>query len=266
MSEIPITEGRRSFGHDPKAYADARPDYPDALYARLAQRCGLGPGAAVFEVGPGTGLATRRLLAMGARPLHAVEPDPRLAAYLRDAIPDDALVIQTAAFEDAALPPTRFDLGAAATAFHWLEQGPALAKVRAALKPGGWWTMWWNNFGADGADDPFQAATDHLFAQVPDGPSQGKPGRPPFSLDQEARLGDLTAAGFADAEAETWRWTDVYETARVVALYRTFSPIQALPPDRRETFMTDLARIADEQFGGRIERPFTTTLYTARRP
>jgi hypothetical protein len=52
----------------------------------------------------------------------------------------------------------------------------------------------------------------------------------------------------------------------VVALYRTFSPIQALPPDRREAFLTDLTHITDEQFDGRVERPFTTTLYTARRP
>ena len=265
MSRIPITAGRGAFGHDPAAYAAARPDYPDALYARLAERCGLKPETAVFEIGAGTGLATRRLLAMGASPLRAIEPDPRLADYLRRTIASDALIIDEAAFEDAVLAPGGFDLGVAATSFHWLEQAPALAKTRAALKPGGWWAMGWNNFGGDGPD-AFQTATDHLFVDTPDGPTQGQNGRPSFSLDQEARLADLAAAGFEDAEARVWRWTAVYDTARVIALYRTFSPIQALAPDKREAFLIALARIADDPFGGRVERPFITTLYTARRP
>jgi SAM-dependent methyltransferase len=264
MARIPITAGRSAFGHDRGAYAAARPDYPGALYDRLVERCGLSAGSAVFEVGAGTGLATRRLLALGAAPLRAIEPDPRLADYLRRTVTHAALEVVEETFEDAPLAPNSFDLGVAATSFHWLDQAPALAKVRAVLKPGGWWAMGWNNFGG-GEQDAFQAATDHLFVDTPDGPSQGQNGRPPFSLDQEARLADLTAAGFVDAAVQVWRWTDVYDTARVVALYRTFSPIQAMPPGRREAFLAALARIADDQFGGQVERPFTTALYMARR-
>jgi len=264
MTQIPISAGRQAFGDDPRAYAAARPDYPDTLYDRLVERCGLGPGSAVFEIGAGTGIATRRLLALGAAPLVAIEPDGRLAAHLRDTIVNPALRVEETAFEDTRLPLAGFDLGAAATAFHWLEQGPSLAKARAALRPGGWWAMWWHNFGGAGKD-AFQDATDHLFADTPSSPSHGKSGGPPFSLDQDARLGDLAAAGFEDAEAEIWAWTEIYDTARVGALYGTFSPIQALAPAKREAFLDQLARIADEQFGGQVERPFTTALYTARR-
>jgi trans-aconitate methyltransferase len=266
MTQIPITAGRQAFGDDPQAYAAARPDYPDALYSRLVEQCGLGSGSAVFEIGPGTGIATRRLLALGASPLIAIEPDARLADYLRRALPHPALRIATEAFEDTALEPAGFDLGVAATSFHWLEQGSALAKARAALKPGGWWAMWWNNHGSEAADDAFQAATDHLFVETPASPSHGVGGAPPFALDEQARLADLADAGFEAAEAEIWRWTETYDTARLVGLYGTFSPIHALEPARRQTFMDELARIADQQFGGRVERPFTTSLYTARRP
>jgi SAM-dependent methyltransferase len=266
MAQIPITAGRRFFGDDPDAYAAARPDYPEALYQRLVERCGLRPGAAVFEIGPGTGIATRRLLALGASPLVAIEPDDRLAAHLRATSADLRLRIDETSFEETILAPEAFDLGFAATSFHWLEQASALAKVHAALKPGGWWAMAWHNFGAGPDKDPFQEATDHLFVETPESPSHGKAGRPPFSLDEEARLGDLAAAGFEGGEVEIWRWTAIYETARVAALYRTFSPIQALAPERREALLADLARIADEQFGGRVERPFTSVLYTARRP
>lgn len=264
MHRIPLRAGRRAFGQDPAIYAAVRPNYPNALYARLVERCGLRPGTRVFEVGAGTGLATRRLLAFGAAPLRAIEPDVRLAAFLRQTIRDSALQIDQAAFEDAALPSAHFDLGVAATSFHWLEQGPALAKARAALKPGGWWAMWWTHFGSGADADAFQAASEHLLVHAARSPSHGDTGRPPFALDRERRLHELASAGFRSAEVDMWRWTLAYDTARLVGLYSTFSPIRAFAPERRRAVLRELARIADEQFGGRVERPFTTALYTAQ--
>jgi SAM-dependent methyltransferase len=265
MDRIPLTAGRYAFGEDPATYAAVRPDYPDALYARLVERCDLRPGTSVFEIGAGTGLATKRLLALGAAPLVVIEPDERLATFLAQTLHDSALRIDRTTFEHAILVPSHFDLGIAATSFHWLAQGPALAKAYAALKPGGWWAMWWTNFGSDAGLDAFQSATDHLFANTPSSPSHGDQGGPPFALDRERRLHDLASAGFRNAEVDVWRWNLTYDTNRLVGLYSTFSPIQALAPERRRIFLRDLARIADEQFGGRVERPFTTTLYTAQR-
>jgi protein-L-isoaspartate O-methyltransferase len=86
VAYLPRSAGRRTFGDDPEGYDQARPDYPRELFARLAERCGLLPGARVFEIGAGSGLATRALLAAGAGGLLAIEPDPRLADYLRTTI------------------------------------------------------------------------------------------------------------------------------------------------------------------------------------
>src|SRR5262245_2144681 len=75
-------ESRRlSFEERADDYRQARPPYPAEVYELLADRCGLGPGARVVEIGPGTGQATRELLARGAV-LTAVEPGVRLAAHL----------------------------------------------------------------------------------------------------------------------------------------------------------------------------------------
>jgi SAM-dependent methyltransferase len=265
MDRIPLTTGRRAFGEDPATYAAVRPDYPDALYMRLVERCRLRPGTSVFEIGAGTGLATKRLLALGAAPLVAIEPDERLATFLAQTISDSALRIDRTTFEQAILAPSEFDLGVAATSLHWLEQSPALAKAQAALKPGGWWAMWWMQFGSDADTDVFQSATDHLFTNTASSPSHGDQGGPPFALDRERRLHDLASAGFRNAEVDIWRWSLTYDTARLVGLYNTFSPIRALAPERRRIFLRDLARIADERFGGCVERPFATALYTAQR-
>ena len=89
--------------------------------------------------------------------------------------------------------------------------------------------------------------------------------RIPFGLDRESRLQGLSAAGFKDVEIELWSSSLTCDTARLVALYSTFSPIQALEPDSRREFLSNLARIADEQFGGRVERALLTVLYTGQR-
>src|SRR5690242_6402850 len=144
LREIRLDEGRSAFGADAVNYDSARPEYPAWVYDELRTRCGLQPGAQVFEIGPGTGLATRHLLAAGAR-VTAVEPDERLAAVLKGRSAD-ATVIHSI-FENAVLPLGVFDLGASATAFHWVDQRAGLRKVASLLKPGGWWAMWWNVFG-----------------------------------------------------------------------------------------------------------------------
>ena len=70
-AEIARSFGRQAFGDDPAAYDRVRPDYPDWAYDALRERCGLGPGCAAFEVGAGTGIATRR---EGRNAVWAIDP------------------------------------------------------------------------------------------------------------------------------------------------------------------------------------------------
>jgi len=171
---LALSDGRSAFGAVSAIYDDARPRYPDGVFELLRDRCRLGPGTRAFEVGAGTGLATRPLLATGVSSLVAVEPDARLAAGLRDRTASDRLQIVVAPFEDADLAEGGFDLGCAATAFHWVEQRPALAKVARLLKTGGRWAMWWNVFGDPDLPDPFHDAT---RSQLP--PHGARSCRPP---------------------------------------------------------------------------------------
>ena len=126
--------------------------------------------------------------------------------------------------------------------------------------------MWWTNFGAELGEDAFQRSIDHLFAEVPDSPTQGRSGAPPFSLDRARRLADLADAGFEALETRTWHWTRVLSTPRLLALFATFSNIHALDPDSRAQLLAAIARVADGDFGGQVERPFTTVLYAGSRP
>jgi SAM-dependent methyltransferase len=264
--ELGLIEGRHAFGHDAANYNSARPQYPERVFLLLRERCGLGPGTRTFEIGPGTGLATRPLLAAGAAPLLAVEPDERLASILRVTTPSERLHIVNHSFEDAQLSDDGFDLGVSATAFHWLDQRPALAKVAKLLRAGGWWAMWWNVFGDPEREDAFHEATTELLSGMMATPSHRPNWSHPFALDTEARIADLESSGeFGDVAVEILRWTLVLNPEQVRALYATYSQFGVLDEAERERLLDGLADIAARQFGGRVERNMCTPIYTTWR-
>jgi SAM-dependent methyltransferase len=254
--------GRHAFGHDPGGYDAARPAYPEWVFDVLRDRCGLAPHAAVFEIGAGTGTATRRLLEQGADPLIAIEPDERMARFLRNSRLGKACAVVVAPFEEAVLQESSFNLGVSATSFHWLNEEQALKKVARLLLPGGWWAMVWNVFGDADRADPFHEATKSVL-EGPLSPSAGN-GEVPFALDAGARIGALERAGEFDCiEQRCSAWTLTLDEEQTVAIYATFSNVNLLP--NREAVLDELRRIAVEEFGGRVQRNMVTSLYVAQR-
>ena len=258
--------GRDVFGQDVEAYRSARPEYPPELFTLLQARCGLGPGAVVFEIGPGTGLATERMLDLGVASLAAIEPDPRLAEYLqrRGEGREGRLVVRNQTFEDCELPEATFDMGIAASSFHWLDPHAALAKVMRLLKPGGAWAMCWNVFHDLTGTDRFSNAIRHLFADVDIPPSFI--GDSHYAVEPADRLRDLTDAGFAELQFELIRRELLMSPAQMRALYSTFSMIRLLPADERRRRLDEMERIAEVDFGGEVRRTVLTPVYTARKP
>jgi SAM-dependent methyltransferase len=263
---IAKSEGRRLFGSDPSTYDLARPGHAELVYEVLVARCGLRPGSSVLEVGPGTGQATRRLLDLGADPLVALEPDPALADYLR-ASTARRVDVRVVALEDAEVRADEFDLAAAASSFHWVDEDVGLRKIRAALRPGGWWAMWWTLFGEGRRKDAFMKAVDPLLENLPSSPSSGwSSSRPAFALDVEARSAALARAGFVEVQHEITRWDAAWDSKGIRGLYSTFSPIRKLDDGAREKLLDEIAAIAERDFDGRIERTLATSLYIARKP
>jgi SAM-dependent methyltransferase len=254
---------RTIYGSDVQGYDAGRPGYPAQVYQILASRCGLRAGTSVVEIGPGTGLVTRRLVAAGARVV-AVEPDPNMAAHLAAhlAAGGGAQIIN-ATFEQAPLPRDRFDLAVAATSFHWVDQATGIPRLGQVIRPGGWAALWWTIFDDPGRPDAFR---DALRTRLGDGDPGGQR-HARFQLDAAARCRDLAGpAGLTSVSADLIRWTAVLDTAQLRALYASMIRIRRLPADDQRRILDQISALADDDFAGQVQRPFVTAMYTGRRP
>lgn len=253
--------GRRLFGADPTAYDDARPDYPTWIFDRLRERNALRPGTSTLEIGPGSGLATRRLIELGARPLTLIEPDRRFLPHLEKLTrsADVPATIICDAFEDCVVADNSIELVICATAFHWIDPALGLRRIRQLLLPGGHAALFWNVYQILGRSDPFHDATSALLSTLSASPS-GAPDQRPFALDRSRREAEARQAGFAVEYSES-QWSEAYDTDRLIRLYASFSGIAQLPPAERRQILNQLKEIADKQFNGRVERNVTSCLY-----
>jgi len=254
--------GRHIFGADAEGYASARPHYPESLYTALAAEGALVPGADVFEIGPGTGQASRRLIAADVGSLTLVEPDPVLAGELASL--GDPVRVVNAPLEDAGLAPEAFDLGVAATSFHWVDTSRGLSMVRDLLRPGGVWAMWWTVLH-DPEADLFSRAVLPLLKDAELPPSLRGPEQRHYSLWTDDRLAELRAAGFVHAAHQMHEMTVRMTAAEMRALYATFSMIRRMESQLRARVLDGIEAVGEQGFGGVIERRFRIPLFLARK-
>src|SRR6476659_4263597 len=146
-------------------YDRVRPGYPDDLLDELAAVLPRSP--VVVEVGPGTGQATKGLVARGAR-VTAVELGAHLAAVLARNLPTVDVVIGP--FENVDLAPGSFDAVVAASSYHWVPPEVRMTRPAALLRPGGHLALIALNQVASPTDRGFFDEVRHVFSR------HGQPG------------------------------------------------------------------------------------------
>jgi SAM-dependent methyltransferase len=254
--------GGSLFGLDVDGYARGRIGYPDGLYDAIAARCG--PTPRVLEIGPGTGLATREILAhLEPSALTAVEADRALANYLAQTICDPRVSIICAGFAEADVAGP-FDLACCAAAFHWLDPDVAFARLRRLVRPGGTLAIWWNTYRQAGIGDAFADAVIPLLDGVALAPSEGASGH--YSLDEAAHRSAFAKGGFFDVAAHQFRRERTLTVDEVQALYASYSYVRALQDVDRNRLLDTVTRLAEFKFGGRIPNVTLTALYVGTAP
>jgi SAM-dependent methyltransferase len=119
------------FSRDSRSYAQARPTYPDALFARLAA---LAPGRdAAWDCATGSGQAAIGL----ARHFARVEATDASAQQVANATPASNVAYSVQPGESTTFAAASFDAVCVAQALHWLDLDRFYAEARRVLRPRG---------------------------------------------------------------------------------------------------------------------------------
>ncbi|HKG64404.1 MAG TPA: class I SAM-dependent methyltransferase, partial [Solirubrobacteraceae bacterium] len=135
----------RAFDAAADAYERARPGYPPEAIEIAARRLGLERGAAVLDLGAGTGKLTRRLAGRFGS-VTAVEPLDGMRAVLEEAIPFVRALAGTA--EAIPLPDRSVDAVFVGEAIHWFDPARVVAELGRVLRPAGGVAVLYNRLDA----------------------------------------------------------------------------------------------------------------------
>ena len=261
MSDF-LNRGRAlSFGADARTYHRARPGYPAQMFEELF--AGAPKQPRVIEIGAGTGKATVELAARSADVL-AVEPDPNMAAILKETVSGVANVrIEISDFERWHAPaPGCADIVASAQAWHWVDPSVALPRVRDILAPDGVFAVWWNRTRTVPGDLSDELREIYLrYAPEMFDPGQTES----LSPSSHAALQGIRASGgFAEPEVRVYPWERRSSAQEYVEGLGTLSASRLLTHQVRQELFAAVARVIDSA-GGYISDGNQTELVLARR-
>jgi SAM-dependent methyltransferase len=243
-----------SFGDDPQEYDRVRPRYPTALIDTLVVE----HPRAVLDVGCGTGIVARLLIARGCDVL-GLEPDPRMAEVARR----HGVMVEGGKIEEWEAAGRHFDLLTAGQAWHWVDPQRGAAKAVEVLRPGGRIGLFWNQAHPDISVRP---ALDAAYARhAPElATSSVLLGRRETSL-YEAVAETLRQTGaFGPVTLQTFEHEIVYSSAQWLDLAATHSDHHTLPPERLAQLLADVRSEVD-QVGGEVPVRYEAALVTGQR-
>jgi SAM-dependent methyltransferase len=126
-------------------YARFRPGYPDDIVSIATGNLGLRSGAAIADVGSGTGKSSLPFLRAGFE-VHAVEPNPRMRAAAETELAAwTSFHSLDGVAEDLPLEDGSVALVVAGQAFHWFDQAVARKEFQRVLVGDGGLMLLWNN-------------------------------------------------------------------------------------------------------------------------
>jgi SAM-dependent methyltransferase len=163
-----MQDSKERFGARVDDYARHRPGYPPAWLTWLSERCELGPGRTVVDLGAGTGILTALLLESGATVV-AVEPNGPMRARAERTLSGHAGFRSVAgAAEATGLPDRSADAATAGQAFHWFDVAATRAELLRVLRPPRWVALVWNMRVPTPFNDAYE---DLLVRYAPDYPA-----------------------------------------------------------------------------------------------
>jgi SAM-dependent methyltransferase len=247
------------------SYHQARPEYPDEIYAYLIEKAKLAPGDRLLEVGCGTGKATLPLAQRGFS-ITCLEPGPRLAAQARRHLAGyPAVRVVESSFEawrpGGLAPP---DLVFAATAWHWVDPEVRYQRAWQALRPGGHLAIWTATHVVAADGDPFFGEIQAVYDEIGEGVPPGTPFPRPGEVPDECA--DMEASGlFSVVAVRQFDWAIEYDAEQYISLLDTFSSHIDMAQWQRERLYGEIRDRLTRRPDCRLRRHRGAALQVARR-
>ena len=241
-----------AFGRTAREYELGRPGWPEELLDLVVGDLGLGPDAAVLDLGAGTGKLTRALVPRFTRVV-AVEPDDAMRAVLEEVVPG----AESLAGHGASIPlgDDEVDAVFSGEAFHWFAGKESVAEIERVLRQRGALVILWNipveypNMG-----DEAEAAIEEAFARGGE-PGLGKV----LSGDWRRPVEEGPFEPLREAEVDRWL---VSSREEWIANMLSVSSVAIQPEEDRAAFAERLRELIPPQ---EIRRRFRTVAHWTRR-
>ena len=250
---------RLSFNEAAEVYDQARPAYPTALFDVLFKM--LPPNPEIVEVGPGTGQATKDLLARGAS-VHAIEIGPAMAGKLRSNFPSNRLRVTVGDFETTSMPARSADAVFSATAYHWISARARTDRPAAILRLGGMVAIADLIQVASPDDAGFFAATQPIYERYGQGHS-GPAAPTRTNVDPAIREVFEADGRFRSVAVHRYDWNQTYTAWEYRQLMLSYSGTQMMDKADRLGLLDEIENFIRSDFAGIITRPLVATLTTA---
>ncbi|MFC1742586.1 class I SAM-dependent methyltransferase [Candidatus Riflebacteria bacterium] len=254
---------RMAFGAVAEEYDQIRPGYPEQLFADIFSFANLKPGAAVLEIGCGTGQATMPFINKGCN-LTCIDLSQSLSDIARLKFANFPEVeIHTSSFESFKGEEKSYDMVFAATAMHWIEPGLRYRKAGRLLKPDGTIAVFSNTHPR-----PFRGFFDRvqvIYKEIV--PEWGSPTLNKTSTDiiNETIREIRGLQTFKEVTFRKFKWSKVYSKDEYLKLISTYSDHQNLGSVRLERLCSRIGEFIDRHYAGKIKRPYHSLLMLAKK-
>lgn len=253
-------EQRFTFDQIANVYRAARPDYPEALIEDVVSFADLKPDDKIFEVGCGTGQATKSFAKRGFQIL-AADPGPDMLRGARESLASFRNVefLETT-FEAWLVNQEAFRLIVAAQSWHWVSPEVRFAKAARALSPDGSLAVFGNV--PVGLPAPLLAQFKEIYLR-----HTGRWGPTPeaWYLPNGPFKGWFDASEvFGPAEHKSYPWKCPHTASSYTDFLRTRSDHRMLDSSKREGLLGDISKAIIDH-GDRLTVDYEAHLYIARR-
>lgn len=236
-----------SFGAAAELYDRIRPRYPaDALRWAIGEA-----PCRIVDLGAGTGILTRQLVALG-HDVIAVEPDDQM----RGQIGSETL---SGTAEHIPLGDSSADAVVAGQSYHWFDRDPAHVEIARVLRPDGIFAPIWN---VRDESEPWVAALSRLLDDAAGVERHA-------TLDERTLPADAFGDRFGPVRGATFRWAQPHTPHSLVQLVKSRSYYLLASAGRRAEIEASVRELAATHAGlaGREEfaLPYVTYAYRAHR-